>query len=120
MTLNLHAYLGPSGGSEMAYLLNLNKKKPMIGKVIPLPTSQVLRVKFLSRVQLLATPWTIAYWAPPSMGFSRQEYWSGVPLPSLHRKLVNLITRTTALSNSMKLSHAMWDHPRWAGHGGEI
>ena len=37
----------------------------------------------LSRVQLLATPWTAAYQAPPSMGFSRQEYWSGVPLPSL-------------------------------------
>ena len=29
------------------------------------------------------TPWTAAHWAPPSMGFSRQEYWSGVPLPSL-------------------------------------
>ena len=35
-----------------------------------------------SRVWLLVTPWTIAYQAPPSMGFSRQEYWSGVPLPS--------------------------------------
>ena len=34
-----------------------------------------------SRVRLLATPWTAAYQAPPSMGFSRQEYWSGVPLP---------------------------------------
>ena len=36
-----------------------------------------------SRVQLLVTPWTAAYQAPPSMGLSRQEYWSGVPLPSL-------------------------------------
>ena len=35
----------------------------------------------LSRVRLLATPWTAAYQAPPSMGFSRQEYWSGLPLP---------------------------------------
>ena len=41
-----------------------------------------MKVKSLSRVQLLATPWTAAYQAPPSMGFSRQEYWSGVPLPS--------------------------------------
>ena len=41
-----------------------------------------LKVKSLSRVQLLMTPWTAAYQAPPSMGFSRQEYWSGVPLPS--------------------------------------
>ena len=39
-------------------------------------------VKSLSCVQLLATPWTAAYQAPPSMGFSRQEYWSGVTLPS--------------------------------------
>ena len=38
--------------------------------------------KMLSRVRLLATPCTAAYQAPPSMGFSRQEYWSGVPLPS--------------------------------------
>ena len=38
--------------------------------------------KSLSRVWLLATPWTTAYQAPPSMGFSRQEYWSGMPLPS--------------------------------------
>ena len=41
-----------------------------------------LRVKSLSRVQLFATPWTVAYLAPPSMGFSRQEYWSGLPFPS--------------------------------------
>ena len=41
-----------------------------------------VKVKSLSRVRLLATPWTAAYQAPPSMGFSRQEYWSGVPLPS--------------------------------------
>ena len=42
-----------------------------------------VKVKLLSRVQLLATPWTAAYQAPLSMGFCRQEYWSGVPLPSL-------------------------------------
>ena len=41
-----------------------------------------VKVKLLSRVRLLATPWTAAHQAPPSMGFSRQEYWSGVPLPS--------------------------------------
>ena len=44
----------------------------------PLP----LKVKSLSRVLLFATPWTIACQAPPSMGFSRQEYWSGLPFPS--------------------------------------
>ena len=41
-----------------------------------------VKVKSLSRVRLLATPWTAAHQAPPSMGFSRQEYWSGVSLPS--------------------------------------
>ena len=39
-----------------------------------------VKVKLLSRVRLFATPWTAAYQAPPSMGFSRQECWSGVPL----------------------------------------
>ena len=41
-----------------------------------------VKVKSFSRIRLLATPWMAAYQAPPSMGFSRQEYWSGVPLPS--------------------------------------
>ena len=38
--------------------------------------------KLLSRVRLFATLWTVAHQAPPSMGFSRQEYWSGLPFPS--------------------------------------
>ena len=42
-----------------------------------------VKVKSLSRARLLATPWTAAYQAPPPMRFSRQEYWSGLPLPSL-------------------------------------
>ena len=41
-----------------------------------------VKVKSLSRVQLFTTPWTAAYQVPPSMGFSRREYWSGLPLPS--------------------------------------
>ena len=43
---------------------------------------QCMKVKSLSRVWPSAIPWTAAFQAPPSMGFSRQEYWSGVPLPS--------------------------------------
>ena len=42
----------------------------------------LLLLSRFSRVRLLATPWTAAYQAPLSMGFARQEYWSGVPLPS--------------------------------------
>ena len=41
-----------------------------------------MKVKSLSGVRLFATPWTVANQAPPSMGFSRQEYWSGLPFPS--------------------------------------
>ena len=40
-----------------------------------------VKLKSLSSIQLFVTPWTAAYQDPPSMGFSRQEYWSGVPFP---------------------------------------
>ena len=45
-------------------------------------TLLLLLLSRFSHVRLLATPWTVAHQASPSMGFSRQEYWSGVPLPS--------------------------------------
>ena len=49
-----------------------------------------VKVKSLSRVWLLATPWTAAHQAPPSMGFSRQEYWSGVPMiTTMHQTAMN-------------------------------
>ena len=51
-----------------------------------------VKVKLLSHVRLFATPWTSAYQAPPSMRFSRQEYWSGVPLPSL-TKMLRMVNR---------------------------
>jgi len=54
-----------------------------------------VKVKSLSHVWLLATPWTAAHQAPPSMGFSRQEYWSRVPLPSLKVSLLLLKTEGT-------------------------
>ena len=50
-----------------------------------------LKVKSLSPVRPSATPWTVAFQAPPSMGFSRQEYWSGVPLPSRTGIILDLI-----------------------------
>ena len=46
------------------------------------PSISLTREKSLSHVQLFAIPWTVAYQAPPSMGFFRQEYWSGLPFPS--------------------------------------
>ena len=51
------------------------------------------KVKLLSRVRLLATPWTAAYQAPLSMGFARQEYWSRVPLPSLTMEYYSAIKK---------------------------
>ena len=50
-----------------------------------------VKVKSRSRVRLFVTPWTAAHQAPPSMGFSRQEYWSGVPSPSLGDYLLGAI-----------------------------
>ena len=49
-----------------------------------------MKVKSLSRPQLLATPWTASHQAPPSLGFSRQEYWSGLPLGSQRVRLDRL------------------------------
>ena len=62
-----------------------------------------VKVKSLSRVGLSATPWTAAYQAPPPMGFSRQEYWSGVPLPSPNMLLFNKISSYPILGEDGKL-----------------
>ena len=51
-------------------------------------------MKSLSHVRPLATPWTAAYQAPPPMGFSRQEYWSGLPLPSPMTNLDSVLKRS--------------------------
>ena len=72
-----------------------------------------MKVKLPSHVRLLATPRTTAYQAPPPMGFSRQEYWSGVPLPSPshplrygHRPLFSLLlTKSWVLSLLSSLKH---------------
>ena len=61
--------------------------------------TQKVKVKLLSCVQLFATPWTIAYQAPHSMGLSRQEYWNGLPFPS-PGDLPNLDRKSTRLNSS--------------------
>ena len=64
-----------------------------------------VKVKMLSHVWLLATPWTAAHQAPPSMGFSRQEYWSGVPLLSPFSYLIASKisgTNSNPLSSNLK------------------
>ena len=72
---------------------------------------QSMKVKLLSCVRLLATPWTAAHQAPPSMGFSRQEYWSGVPLPSLGeadlsiKRTFEMILKESALEGTSGSAH---------------
>ena len=85
-----------------------------------------VKVKSLSRVRLLATPWTAAYQAPLSVGFSRQEYWSGVPLPSpermwsnrnSHSLQVEMKNSTATLEDSVMVSykskHTLTKGSRW-------
>ena len=69
-----------------------------------------VKVKSLNRVQLLATSWTAAYQAPPSMGFSRQEDWSGVPLSSLILDLVG----------SNQFTSCFLNHPAWKACCGSL
>ena len=66
------------GSSTQKYWSGL----PFPSPVIKYEVSEVSEEKSLSRVWLFATPWTAAYQAPLSMGFSRQEYWRGLPFPS--------------------------------------
>ena len=67
-------------------------------------------VKLLSRVRLFATPWTAAHQAPPSMGFSRQEYWSGLPFP-LMRGQIPLMRVPPSLPNPAPPSHLLIPSP---------
>ena len=96
-----------------------------------------MKVKSLSRVLLLATPWTAAHQAPPSMGFSKQEYWSGAPLPSpsTGRLQIQLVknqpamkeTPVRSLGREDPLERAMATHSSilawripWAGDPGRL
>jgi len=77
---------GTRGRSRPAFVtkeVDLGQAMKTLWTLVPLPVKRERKkVKLFSRVWLFVTPWTIAYQAPLSMGFSRQEYWSGLPLPS--------------------------------------
>ena len=76
-----------------------------------------MRVKLLSRVRLLATPWTVAHQAPPSMGFSRQEYWSGVPTLSPFKCLKALGPGTWGKAAVYYAEVGLWEvHPTSNSH----
>ena len=81
-----------------------------------------VKVKSLSRVWLFTTPWTAAYQAPPSMGFSMQEYWSGVPLPSpcATQQLPTILHMIVYICQCYALisSHfSFWPHSIWQTRG---
>ena len=63
-----------------------------------------VKVKSLSRVRRFMTPWTAAYQAPPSMGFSRQVYWSGLPFPRMHESESEVAQLCLTLSDPMDCS----------------
>ena len=70
----------------MKIFLNYIHNKRMQLKTMKYHFHPLLLLSCFSRVRLCATPWTEAHQAPPSMGLSRQEYWSGLPLPSPNNK----------------------------------
>ena len=76
-----------------------------------------LKVKSLCRARLLETPWTAAHQAPPSMGFSRQEYWSGLPLPSpcLVAKYVQLFCDPMDYRRPGSSIHGISQSSYWGG-----
>ena len=78
-----NGYQNPRQGAPKTKAVRKNTERPT--KFQFQINSELLKTKYVPyniRIRLLATPWTAAYQAPPSMGFSRQEYWSGGPLPS--------------------------------------
>ena len=70
-----------------------------------------VKVKSLSLVRLFVTPWTVAHQAPPSMGFSRQEHWSGVSLPSPFEILLSSISHPLNIQKNIFFGHVtgLWD-----------
>ena len=70
-----------------------------------------VKVKSLSCIQLLATPWTTAYQAPLSMGLSRQEYWSGLPLPSPYICISSVQFNRSVMSNSLRPHELQYARP---------
>ena len=85
LSMNLRIYKDhkvaiPVDNDKLIFMFGISQKQ--IYDCVGLWYNCTVKVKSLSRVQLFATPWTIAYQAPPSMGFSKQEHWSGLPFSS--------------------------------------
>ena len=84
------------------------KRRLLLGRKAMTNLLLLLLLSRFSRVRLYATPWMAAHQAPPSMGFSRQEYWSGVPLPSPMTNLDSILkSRDITLLTQVPLVKAM-------------
>ena len=86
-----------------------------------IPKLKWSEVKSLSHVRLFVTPWTVAYQASQSMGFSRQEYWSGVPFPEWNHNLIGLAKNGREMGEAMSYkSPWRWlSLQNWAVRGGK-
>ena len=83
---------------------------------ISFPSAWKWKVKSLSHVRLLETPWTAAFQAPTSVGFARQEYWSGVPLPSpktVYKAPIFLVSRVLSSVNACGWIKEDWNKLTW-------
>ena len=107
-----HAQEGRVSHSTFKVRRNSSEEIPLIqGKEQWLCFTQAAMKRYpTSKVRETQVRWYVL-----QEGIRGQTHWN-----HNHRKLVSLITRTTAFSNSMKLSHAMWGHPRRVGHGGKV
>ena len=91
--------------------MGFSRQEHWSGLPFPSPKGTIERrkVKSLSHVWLLATPWTVAYQPPPSMEFSRQEHWSGLPFPSpkgtIERRKVKLLSHVRLLATPWTVAY---------------
>ena len=94
-----------TGNSDCSHEI---KRHLFLGRKVMTNLLLLLLLSHFSHVRLFTTPWAAAYQAPPSMGFSRQEYWSGVPLPSPMTNLDSILrSRDIALPTKIHLVKAM-------------
>ena len=102
----------------LVVFLSQDKRKPYNGKAMYQIANKkllLLLLRCFSRVRLCATPQTAAHQAPPSLGFSRQEYWSALPFPSPRHESESEVARSClTLSDSMEVATrflCQWDFP---------
>ena len=115
----VNIYVPNIGTSQyIMQMLTALKREASINTVRTISSSNAwkwkVKVKSLSRVRLLATPWTAAYQAPLSMGFSKQEYWSRVSLPSLDDVARSQFSLSSPFFHLPASSNSIYSFNAWA------